>query len=56
MTTIFIKRIYEPYDEADGTRILVDRIWPRHFQRESRINGHGLKTLPQQRTTQMVLP
>jgi uncharacterized protein YeaO (DUF488 family) len=34
MTTIFIKRIYEPYDEADGTRILVDRIWPRGISKE----------------------
>lgn len=24
-----IKRIYEPYDENDGFRILVDRIYPR---------------------------
>ncbi len=29
MDTIFLKRIYEPYDEADGFRILVDRLWPR---------------------------
>jgi uncharacterized protein YeaO (DUF488 family) len=25
----FLKRIYEPYDPADGKRILIDRIWPR---------------------------
>jgi len=24
-----IKRVYEPADDADGTRVLVDRIWPR---------------------------
>jgi uncharacterized protein YeaO (DUF488 family) len=24
-----IKRIYEPASKADGTRILVDRLWPR---------------------------
>jgi uncharacterized protein YeaO (DUF488 family) len=24
-----IKRVYERPDEADGTRILVDRLWPR---------------------------
>lgn len=23
------KRAYEPYDESDGYRILVDRLWPR---------------------------
>ncbi|MBB6284681.1 DUF488 domain-containing protein [Geobacillus subterraneus] len=24
-----VKRIYERYDASDGTRILVDRLWPR---------------------------
>jgi uncharacterized protein YeaO (DUF488 family) len=27
--TVRIKRIYEPALPADGTRILVDRLWPR---------------------------
>lgn len=26
---IQIKRVYEPYSEDDGYRILVDRLWPR---------------------------
>lgn len=26
---ILVKRIYEPADEADGFRVLVDRLWPR---------------------------
>lgn len=34
MTNIFLKRIYEPYDDADGTRILVDRVWPRGISKE----------------------
>jgi uncharacterized protein YeaO (DUF488 family) len=34
MTNIFLKRIYEPYDETDGTRILVDRVWPRGISKE----------------------
>jgi uncharacterized protein YeaO (DUF488 family) len=29
-----IKRIYEPPDEADGTRVLVDRVWPRGMTKE----------------------
>lgn len=29
MKKIEIKRIYEKSDEKDGTRILVDRLWPR---------------------------
>lgn len=26
---LFIKRIYLPAEEADGCRILIDRLWPR---------------------------
>ena len=29
MTTIHIKRIYEASEKSDGTRMLVDRLWPR---------------------------
>jgi uncharacterized protein YeaO (DUF488 family) len=28
------KRVYEPPDEEDGVRILVDRLWPRGLSRE----------------------
>ena len=35
MATIFIKRIYEPYDEMDGCRILVDRLWPRGISKDA---------------------
>jgi uncharacterized protein YeaO (DUF488 family) len=31
--TIRLKRIYEPPARADGTRILVDRIWPRGLRK-----------------------
>lgn len=31
---ISIKRIYEPTARADGTRILVDRIWPRGISKD----------------------
>lgn len=34
MNTIFLKRVYEPYDEADGYRILIDRLWPRGISKE----------------------
>jgi len=26
---IRVKRVYEPADDGDGTRVLVDRVWPR---------------------------
>jgi len=29
-----IKRAYEPPDESDGARILVDRLWPRGLTKE----------------------
>ncbi|SFS93615.1 DUF488 domain-containing protein [Sphingobacterium wenxiniae] len=31
---IFIKRIYEDFDEKDGYRVLVDRLWPRGVKKE----------------------
>jgi len=31
---IRIKRIYDPIDESDGKRILVDRLWPRGVSKE----------------------
>jgi len=33
MQSILIKRVYEPKAEADGYRILVDRLWPRGVTR-----------------------
>ena len=30
-----IKRIYDPADPADGTRVLVDRLWPRGMKKEN---------------------
>ena len=29
-----IKRIYEDYEDADGYRILVDRLWPRGISKD----------------------
>ncbi len=31
---IKIKRAYEPVSEADGYRVLVDRLWPRGMKKE----------------------
>lgn len=31
---IKIKRIYEPAEEVDGKRILIDRLWPRGVSKE----------------------
>ncbi|MBY5447676.1 DUF488 domain-containing protein [Rhizobium leguminosarum] len=31
---LHIKRIYEPKDDKDGMRILVDRLWPRGLTKQ----------------------
>lgn len=31
---VMIKRIYEPPGPGDGTRVLVDRLWPRGLSKE----------------------
>ncbi len=33
--TIRLKRIYEPAEEDDGYRILVDRLWPRGISKDN---------------------
>lgn len=35
MADLRIKRIYDPYEESDGYRILVDRLWPRGVKKEN---------------------
>jgi uncharacterized protein YeaO (DUF488 family) len=34
VTTLALKRVYEPPDAGDGTRILVDRLWPRGIAKD----------------------
>lgn len=31
---VALKRVYEPADAADGTRVLVERLWPRGLSKE----------------------
>jgi uncharacterized protein YeaO (DUF488 family) len=38
-----IKRAYEPADKRDGTRVLVDRVWPRGRSKEEIQIDHWLK-------------
>lgn len=40
-----VKRIYEPLDEEDGYRILVDRLWPRGMTKEKANIDHWLKEI-----------
>jgi uncharacterized protein YeaO (DUF488 family) len=32
---IEIKRVYDPPEETDGGRLLVDRLWPRGLRKEA---------------------
>jgi uncharacterized protein YeaO (DUF488 family) len=31
---VAVKRVYDPSEQADGQRVLVDRLWPRGLSRE----------------------
>jgi uncharacterized protein YeaO (DUF488 family) len=42
---IKLKRVYEPASRADGTRILVDRLWPRGLRKEDAVIDHWFKDL-----------
>lgn len=35
MTTIRIKRVYEPAAPGDGCRVLVDKLWPRGIRKDA---------------------
>ena len=40
-----LKRVYEPFDKNDGTRILVDRLWPRGLTKEKAAVDLWLKNI-----------
>jgi uncharacterized protein YeaO (DUF488 family) len=42
---IKIKRVYDPLEKADGTRILVDRLWPRGLSKEKARLDEWLKEI-----------
>ena len=44
-TEYFIKRVYEPYSESDGYRVLVDRLWPRGLAKEKAHVDYWLKEI-----------
>ena len=45
MATIKIKRAYEPEEQTDGSRILVDGLWPRGIKKEDLHVGVWLKEI-----------
>jgi uncharacterized protein YeaO (DUF488 family) len=47
MRSIAIKRVYEKPAETDGTRILVDRLWPRGLsKRKAALDGWDKAVAP----------
>ncbi len=42
---ISIKRVYEPPEEGDGFRVLVDRLWPRGVSKEKAGIGLWMKEI-----------
>ena len=42
---ILIKRVYDPPSERDGTRLLIDRLWPRGLKRDAAALDGWLKDL-----------
>lgn len=45
MAGVRIKRIYEPPARSDGTRILVDRVWPRGVSKDRAALDRWVKEL-----------
>jgi uncharacterized protein YeaO (DUF488 family) len=42
-----VRRVYEPADDGDGCRVLVDRLWPRGVSRErARLDGWERELAP----------
>ncbi|MBI5013481.1 MAG: DUF488 family protein, partial [Methylocystis sp.] len=35
MAPIALKRVYDPVQAEDGTRVLVDRLWPRGLRKDT---------------------
>jgi uncharacterized protein YeaO (DUF488 family) len=42
---IALKRAYDPPDAADGTRVLVDRLWPRGVRKADAAIDHWAKDI-----------
>jgi uncharacterized protein YeaO (DUF488 family) len=42
---IIVKRVYEPPARSDGTRVLVDRLWPRGLSKERAAVDQWLRDL-----------
>lgn len=47
MSTLRIKRVYDPPSRTDGWRVLVDRLWPRGISKErARLDAWAKEVAP----------
>jgi uncharacterized protein YeaO (DUF488 family) len=44
-THLRLKRVYEPAARDDGTRVLIDRLWPRGLSKEKAAVDHWMKDI-----------
>jgi uncharacterized protein YeaO (DUF488 family) len=44
-SSITVARVYEEPDPADGTRVLVDRLWPRGLRKDDPRTGRWMPTV-----------
>jgi uncharacterized protein YeaO (DUF488 family) len=49
--SLFIKRVYDPKDDSDGCRVLVDQLWPRGVARSNSGIDEWLKDIAPSRQT-----
>ena len=42
---IRLKRVYQPHSASDGTRILIDRLWPRGVTKKAAAIDHWFRDL-----------
>jgi uncharacterized protein YeaO (DUF488 family) len=45
MPDLKIKRVYDPAESSDGTRVLVDRLWPRGVTKQRAETGVWLRDI-----------
>lgn len=43
--SVEVARVYDPPDDHDGTRVLVDRLWPRGFRKDDPRIGRWLPSV-----------
>lgn len=56
MAKVSVKRVYDDPTDSDGTRVLVDRLWPRGMSKERAHLDQWLKAVAPTTELRVVLP